>query len=51
MIQDISAILYDEKQIHTRIKELGQEISKDYQGKNPVLICILKGASDRKSVV
>ena len=45
MIQDISAILYDEKQIHTRIKELGQEISKDYQGKNPVLICILKGAS------
>lgn len=45
MIQDISAILYDEKQIHTRIKELGEEISKDYQGKNPVLICILKGAS------
>lgn len=45
MIQDISAILYDEQIIHTRIKELGEEISKDYQGKDPVLICILKGAS------
>jgi hypoxanthine phosphoribosyltransferase len=45
MIQDISAIMFDERQIHTRIKELGVQISKDYCGKYPVLICILKGAS------
>ncbi len=45
MIQDISAIMFDERQIHARIKELGEQISKDYCGKYPVLICILKGAS------
>eukprot|EP00831_Metopus_contortus_P003553 TRINITY_DN11314_c0_g1_i1.p1 TRINITY_DN11314_c0_g1~~TRINITY_DN11314_c0_g1_i1.p1 ORF type:complete len:136 (-),score=37.70 TRINITY_DN11314_c0_g1_i1:90-497(-) len=45
MIQDISAIMFDERQIHARIKELGEQISKDYCGKTPVLLCILKGAS------
>lgn len=45
MIQDISAILFDERQIHARIKELGEQISKDYCDSYPVLLCILKGAS------
>ena len=44
MIADLSTILFDECQIRTRIKELGFELSKEYAGKNPVLICILKGA-------
>jgi hypoxanthine phosphoribosyltransferase len=30
--------------VEARIKELGKEISRDYQGKNPVLVCVLRGS-------
>jgi len=42
--QDILAeILIDEDQLQQRIKELGEEISADYQDGNLLLICILRG--------
>lgn len=42
--QDILAeVLIDENQLQTRIKELGAEISEDYQDGNLLLICILRG--------
>jgi hypoxanthine phosphoribosyltransferase len=42
--QDILAeILIDETQLQARIKELGAEISQDYQDGNLLLICILRG--------
>lgn len=44
MISDIKEILIDELTLQNRIKELGDEISGDYKGKNPLVICILKGA-------
>lgn len=37
-------ILLTQKQIQERVKELGAEISRDYEGKEPVIICMLKGA-------
>lgn len=40
---DISAVLFDEYRIQTRIRELGSEITSEYQGRVPVLIGILKG--------
>ncbi len=40
---DISAVLFDEYKIQTRIREIGLEISNAYRGKRPVLIGILKG--------
>jgi len=40
---DISAVLYDEYKIQARIRELGVQITHDYNDKNPVLIGILKG--------
>ena len=40
---DIERILYTEEQIRERIGELGRQISADYQGKDLVLISILKG--------
>ena len=43
MKNDIEEILITETEIQERIKQLGDQISKDYKGKNPVLICILKG--------
>ena len=38
------AVLFTEEQIRDRIKELGVEITRDYAGKNPLLIGVLKGA-------
>ncbi|MDD4309146.1 MAG: hypoxanthine phosphoribosyltransferase [Candidatus Cloacimonetes bacterium] len=40
---DISAVLFDEFKIQTRIREIGLEISTEYKEKTPVLIGILKG--------
>ena len=40
---DISAVLFDEYKIQTRIREIGNEISVQYRDQNPVLIGILKG--------
>jgi len=36
-------VLVDEKEVDERILELGQQISKDYEGKEVHLICVLKG--------
>ena len=39
----LSEILIDEPTLQARIAELGAEISRDYQGCDLVLICILRG--------
>lgn len=38
-------ILLSEEEINARIREIGEQISKDYAGKSIHLICILKGGS------
>ena len=40
---DISAVLFDEHKIQTRIRELGLEISNSYKDSTPVMVGILKG--------
>ncbi len=40
----IERILISPEQIAVRIKELGAEITRDYAGKEIVILCILKGA-------
>ncbi|MDD9272055.1 hypoxanthine phosphoribosyltransferase [Paenibacillus sp. GCM10023248] len=44
MYSDIQEVLYSEEQIQGKIKELGEKLSNDYEGKNPLVICVLKGA-------
>lgn len=44
MLSDIQDVLFSEEQIQGKIKELGDQLSKDYEGKNPLVICVLKGA-------
>ncbi len=39
----VERILLSEEQIQGRIQELGQAISRDYEGLSIALICILKG--------
>lgn len=38
-------VLLSEEKINTRIREIGEQISKDYAGKSVHLVCILKGGS------
>ena len=40
----IKEVLVTSEQIEARVKELGEQISQDYKGKNLMLIGILKGA-------
>ncbi|MBC7232994.1 MAG: hypoxanthine phosphoribosyltransferase [Chloroflexi bacterium] len=41
---DVAEILITEEQIKARTRELGQQISKDYEGQDLLLVCVLKGA-------
>jgi len=45
MENDIQEVLLSEEEIQLKIKELGRVISDDYKGKNPLVICVLKGAA------
>ncbi|MEG0742604.1 MAG: hypoxanthine phosphoribosyltransferase [Clostridia bacterium] len=45
MYKDLESILYTKEQLAEAVQALGQRITHDYEGKNPVFICILKGAS------
>ena len=42
--QHLSAILISEKELQDRVRELGCQITRDFQNRNPLLIAILKGA-------
>lgn len=44
MNDDVDHVLIDEETLQTRIKELGQEISAEYKGKDLLLIAVLKGS-------
>ena len=39
----LQEILISEEQLQDRVRELGAEISRDYRGLDPLLICILRG--------
>ncbi|MBZ2022030.1 hypoxanthine phosphoribosyltransferase [Streptococcus sanguinis] len=42
--QDIKKILISHEEIVDAAKKLGQQLTKDYQGKNPIFVGILKGS-------
>ena len=43
MEKDILKVLVTEEQIQARIQEMGEEISREYEGKDPVVLGVLKG--------
>ena len=45
LYHDLDSILYSREEIAAAVRALGERITADYRGKNPVFICILKGAS------
>ncbi|MNI00728.1 Hypoxanthine-guanine phosphoribosyltransferase [compost metagenome] len=44
MQNDIKEVLISREQLQEKVVELGQILSKEYEGRNPLVICILKGA-------
>ena len=41
---DIKKILVSHDEITEAAKKLGEQLTKDYEGKNPILVGILKGS-------
>ncbi|EFM10872.1 hypoxanthine phosphoribosyltransferase [Paenibacillus curdlanolyticus YK9] len=44
MLKDIQEVLFDAETIQNKVKELGEQLSQDFEGRNPLVICVLKGA-------
>lgn len=44
MNNDIKEVLYNEDQLRDKIRQMGAKVSKDYSGKELILIGILKGS-------
>lgn len=44
MSNDIEKVLFNEDEIKQIMKKLGDAVSKDYAGKNPLLVAVLKGS-------
>ncbi len=42
-VEKMGRVLFSQPQIEKRVKELGAQISQDYQGRSPLLVGILKG--------
>ena len=45
LYNDLDSILYTKEELAEAVVKLGRRITEDYQGKKPVMVCILKGAS------
>lgn len=45
MNDDILKVLYSREQIQDATEKMGKQITKDFEGKDPLVICILKGAA------
>jgi len=45
LYRDLDRVLITKDEIAEKVRELGRKITRDYAGKAPVLVCILKGAS------
>ena len=44
MLNDIERVLIGEEELQQKVKEMGAQISKDYKGKNLMLVSVLKGS-------
>ena len=45
MHPDIESVIISEEQIDERVRELGAEISRDYEGETVLLVAVLRGAA------
>ena len=45
LYKDLEKVLLTKEEILEKVRELGRQITRDYAGKKPVMVCILKGAA------
>lgn len=45
MERDIKQVLLTEEQIQNKVKELGEILTAEYEGKNPIVVGVLKGVA------
>jgi len=45
LYKDLDRVLLTREEIAEKVRELGEKITRDYSGRKPVLVCILKGAA------
>ena len=43
MRRDIQEVLISEEELQAAVKKVGEQISKDFEGKNPIFVGVLKG--------
>lgn len=43
-MEHIERVMFTQTQITEKVRELGARITRDYEGKNPYMVCILKGS-------
>lgn len=44
LTEDVASVLITAEELHQRIRALGQQITADYRGEEPLLVGVLKGA-------
>lgn len=45
LAEDVAEVLISEEALRAKVRELGTQIAADYEGKNPLLVSVLKGAT------
>ena len=43
--EEVEKILFTREQLDERVKQLGEQLTRDYDGKDPLFLCILRGAA------
>ncbi len=44
MNKDLAYVMFTPEELHQRVREIGQQLTAEYQGKAPLLLCIMKGS-------
>ena len=44
MMADVSHVLIGKEEIAAKVRQIGQALSREYEGLSPVMICVLKGS-------
>lgn len=44
MNKDLDHVMFTPEAIHARVAEIGRELTEEYRGKAPILLCIMKGS-------
>lgn len=44
MNKDLAYVMFTPEELKNRVREIGQQLTEEYQGKSPILLCIMKGS-------